>query len=628
MDRTAWIAVTVSIVCLMGWQFYVTSKYPPVPVKHAPAAVAAPAQASPGATAAAVPGTAPIITSGQPEVVADRKEATPALAATPEAPEQIETVKTEQIELHFTSLGGGIAEAIPLGKQHVAENGVNIQLGHAGHTPIGALSATADENTRLPYTLHREGNTVTAERTEPDGLKISKEYSLDYQGDPKQIPAVRMKVSFTNTGAQPYRNAGYFIHAGAASPIHRKDLPNYTAYDWLTEGKYHTDHVTSFEAGHVPLVGIETHAAKDVIATPISKVGWIAVKNQFYATVVTPLDIPGVDQEPAAREVWAKRIDLPPTPEDTAQGLPVIRGIDVALGLPALELKPGETQTRAFQIYAGPKFFSRLERLGHDEQEVMDYGKFKLVSITLLALLNTFHKWLGNYALAIILLTILVKAVLFPLQNKANKSMKRMSALTPELTKLREKYKDDPGRLNKETMALYKTNGVNPVGGCLPMVIQMPIFFGFLYMLYPAAELRNAGFLWVHDLSQPDTVAHFAGFPINVLPLLMIGTQFWQMSLTPKSGDPQQQKTMMFMPLLFGFFCYNFAAALALYYTMQGLLTILQLYITRTGAAPAAGGAGEVTVLKPEPPGGGGKRGGANGKGGSKFGGNPFPRKT
>lgn len=626
MDRQAWTAVTLSIVGLIAWQFYVSSKYPPAPARPKVAATAA-AQASPGATAT----VAPVITSGQPEVVADRKEAAPAAAvATPETPEQIETVKTDKIELHFTSQGGGIAEVIPLGKQHVAENGVNIRLGHAGNTPIGAISERPDADTRLPYTLRRDGNVVLAERTEPSGLKITKEYTLDYNGDPRQIPAVKLKISFANTGAQPYKDAGYYLHAGAAAPIHRKDLPTYTAYDWLTDGKYHTDHVTSFDAGHVPLVGIETHAAKDTIATPVSKVGWIAVKNQFYATVLTPLDLPGPEQEPAAREVWAKRITLPVTSEDTAAGLPAIQGIDAALGLPALDLKPGETLTRSFQIYAGPKFFSRLEKLGHDEQEVMDYGKFKVVSITLLALLNTFHGWLGNYALAIILLTILVKAVLFPLQNKANKSMKRMSALTPEMAKLREKYKDDPTRLNRETMALYKQHGVNPLGGCLPMLIQMPIFFGFLYMLYPAAELRNAGFLWVHDLSQPDTVAHFMGFPINVLPLLMIGTQFWQMSLTPKSGDPSQQKTMMFMPLLFGFFCYSFAAALALYYTMQGLLTILQLYVTRTGAADATGNApGAVTVLKPAPAPGGGKKGGANGKGGSKFGSqSPFPRKT
>lgn len=615
MDRQAWIAVTLSIIGLVAWQFYMTSKYPPVPVAKHPAAVA---QASPGATAAPAGTAAPLLTTGQPEVVQNEKAVAPASVTADAVDEQIETLRTPQLKVNFTNLGGGIKDSVPQGKQHRAENKENIRIGSAGNTPIGAISEKADEGTRLPYTLRREGDTVFAERTEPDGLKITKEYSLDYQGDTRQFPAVRMKVTFTNTGAQPYKNAGYYLHAGAAAPIHRKDLPSYTAYDWMTGGKFHTDHVTSFDAGHVPLIGTETHAAKSVITMPVTEVEWIAVKNQFYATIVTPLDTPGPDREPVAREIWAKRIDLPLSADDAAANLPVIHGIDAALGLPGLDLKPGESLTRNFQIYTGPKYFSRLSKLGHDEQEVMDYGKFKVVSIVLLGLLNTFHQWLGNYALAIILLTILVKAVLFPLQNKANKSMKRMSALTPEMTKLREKYKDDPARLNKETMALYKLHGVNPVGGCLPMLIQMPIFFGFLYMLYPAAELRNAGFLWVHDLSQPDTVAHFMGFPINVLPLLMIGTQFWQMSLTPKSGDPQQQKTMMFMPLIFGFFCYGFAAALALYYTMQGLLTILQLYLTRTGTT----GMGGVAVLQPAPATGG------KGAAGSKFGGrSPFPKK-
>ena len=146
--------------------------------------------------------------------------------------------------------------------------------------------------------------------------------------------------------------------------------------------------------------------------------------------------------------------------------------------------------------------------------------------------MNIFHGWFGSYALAIILLTVLVKAVLFPLQNKANKSMKRMQVLSPQMTALREKYKDDPARMNAETMKLYRANGMSPLaplGGCWPMLIQMPIFFGFLYMLGVATELRNSGFLWVRDLSQPDTVGHILGFSINVLPLLMIGTQFWQM---------------------------------------------------------------------------------------------------
>lgn len=617
MDKQAWIAITLCIVGLFAWQTYVTTKYP---VRPALAAVQASASPAPGATPAAA-ANAPLVTSGQPEVVADRKEA--AALTADNAPEQIETIKSDQLVVNFTNLGGGISAAVPQGKQHVAENGVNIQLGHAGNIPIGALSEQPGENANLPYTLTKQGNnTVLAERTEPNGLKIVKEYSLDWQGDPKQIPAIRLKVSLTNTGAQPYKNSGYYVYAGSATPIHRRDLPTYTAFDWLTGSTYHTDHVTSFDAGHVPLVGYETHPARNVISTPLTKVAWVAVKNQFYTTVLTPLDQPGPDQEPLASSVWARRIDLPLTPQETTENAATLHGVDVALGLPALDIKPGETLTRSFQIYAGPKFYSRLERLGHNEQEVMDYGKFKVVSITLLAMLNFFSKYLHNYALAIILLTIVVKAVLFPLQNKANKSMRRMSALAPLQSALREKYKSDPAKLNTETFKLYKEYGVSPVSGCWPMLIQMPIFFGFLYMLYPAAELRNASFLWVHDLSQPDTVAHFAGFPINVLPLLMIGTQFWQMSLTPKTGDPQQQKTMMFMPLLFGFFCYNFAAALALYYTMQGLLTILQLYYTRSQNPPTLG-AGDVAVLKPVTPVGGGKGKNPN-FGGGKAG---FPKK-
>ena len=616
MDKQAWIAITLSIVGLFAWQMYVTKKYPPLP---APAAIHASAPAAPGVAPAA--SNPPLVTSGQPDVVADRRE-TAAAPTAETAPEQIETIKSDRLVLNFTNLGGGISAAVPQGKQHIAENGVNIQLGHAGHIPIGALSEQPGENASLPYKLTREGeNSMRAERTEPNGLKIVKEYTLDWQGNNNQIPAVDLKITLTNTGTQPYKDSGYYVYAGSAAPIHRRDLPTYTAFDWFTGNNYHTDHVTSFDAGHIPLIGTQTHAARDVIAVPLTKVAWVAVKNQFYATILTPLDRPGPDEEPAAREVWARRLDVPLTPEETSVNATTLHGVDVALGLPALDLKPGETLTRNFQIYAGPKYYSRLERLGHNEQEVMDYGKFKVVSIALLAMLNFFHKWLGNYALAIIVLTIVVKGCLFPLQNKANESMRRMSALTPYMTTLREKYKDDPGRLNKETFALYKEHGVSPVSGCWPMLIQMPIFFGFLYMLYPAAELRNAGFLWVKDLSQPDTVAHLAGFPVNVLPLLMIGTQFWQMRLTPKSGDPQQQKTMMFMPLLFGFFCYSFAAALALYYTMQGLLTILQLYITRSQNPPTPG-SGDVAVLKPLPAGGKGKNPNFGGRKGS------FPKKV
>ena len=385
MDKQAWIAITLCIVGLFAWQTYVTKKYPP---QYAPAVVHAAASAAPGATPAA--SSVPLVTSGQPDVVADRKEAAaPTTAET--APEQIETLTSNELVLKFTNLGGGISAAVPQGKQHIAENGVNIQLGHAGNIPIGALSEQPGENAALPYKLTKQGNnSMLAERTEPNGLKIVKEYTFDWQGDPKQIPAIRLKVSLTNTGTQPYKDSGYYVYAGSAAPIHRRDLPNYTAFDWLTGNAYHTDHVTSFDAGKVPLVGIETHPARDVITAPLAKVQWVAVKNQFYTTILTPLDQPGPDQEPLAREVWARRIDLPLTPEETTVNASTLHGVDVALGLPALDIAPGATVTRNFQIYSGPKFYSRLERLGHNEQEVMDYGKFKIVSITLLAMLNFF----------------------------------------------------------------------------------------------------------------------------------------------------------------------------------------------------------------------------------------------
>ena len=153
---------------------------------------------------------------------------------------------------------------------------------------------------------------------------------------------------------------------------------------------------------------------------------------------------------------------------------------------------------------------------------------------------------------------------------------------------LREKFKDDPTKMNAEVMKLYKDYGVNPVSGCLPMMIQIPIFFGLFTMLRQAVELRNASFLWVRVLSQPDTIAHLPGlgWPINILPLIMAGTSFWMTHVTPKSGDATQQRVMMFMPLIFVVFCYNFAAALALYYTTQNLFTILQLYQNRSQPLP------------------------------------------
>ena len=154
--------------------------------------------------------------------------------------------------------------------------------------------------------------------------------------------------------------------------------------------------------------------------------------------------------------------------------------------------------------------------------------------------------------------------------------MKEMQRFQPQLQKLKEKYKDDPQRLNQETMKLYKEHKINPMSGCLPMVVQLPVLIGFYRVLISDIALRGASFLWIRDLSQPDTVITVAGLPINPLPLVMVGTQIWQQKITPTSGDPQQAKMMMFMPLIMLMFFYKAASGLVLYWTLQQVLSIAQ----------------------------------------------------
>jgi YidC/Oxa1 family membrane protein insertase len=267
--------------------------------------------------------------------------------------------------------------------------------------------------------------------------------------------------------------------------------------------------------------------------------------------------------------------------------------------MPGFTLAPGEMLQQNFRIYAGPREYGRLRLMPDGESDVMAFsdisGPFSflgsfigLCSKTLLFSLNTLHSWVGSYAIAIIILTLIIKGLLWPMQNKATKSMKRMQLLQPKMTELREKYKEDPTRMNTEVMKLYKDYGVNPMSGCLPAFVQMPIFFGFYNMLGKAVELRNAQFLWVHDLSQPDTLFHLPGlgYPVNILPLCMAGTMLWQMSASPKTGDPAQQKMFMFMPLIFVMFCYNYASALALYLIVNNLVSVVQLYATRNQPLP------------------------------------------
>jgi YidC/Oxa1 family membrane protein insertase len=190
--------------------------------------------------------------------------------------------------------------------------------------------------------------------------------------------------------------------------------------------------------------------------------------------------------------------------------------------------------------------------------------------------LNAFYGIIPSYGVAILLVTVVLKIAFWPIQAKSMASMKQMAQFQPQVAKLREKYKDDPQRLNAETMKLYKEHKINPLAGCLPMLVQLPVLMAFYKVLISDIGTRGVSFLWIKDLAQPDTIFTVAGFGFNPLPLIMTGSMIWQQKLTPQTGDPQQAKMMMFMPLIMLLFFYNTASGLTLYWTVQQLLSILQ----------------------------------------------------
>src|SRR4030095_8496039 len=218
---------------------------------------------------------------------------------------------------------------------------------------------------------------------------------------------------------------------------------------------------------------------------------------------------------------------------------------------------------------------------------VMNYdGFFGWFAQVLLSSMNGLHKTGIPYWLAIVLITVIIKLLFWPLTNASTKSMKRMSALQPQMKAIQEKFKDDPAKMNKKVMEFMKEHKVSPLGGCLPLLLQIPVFIGFFQMVRSAIELRGAQFLWPCDLSKSDTVFVIPGldFNVNPLPLLMGVTMFWQASLTPPSPgmDPAQQKIMKYFPLIFLFILYNYSAGLTLYWTVQNLLSIAQMKLTRS----------------------------------------------
>ena len=314
---------------------------------------------------------------------------------------------------------------------------------------------------------------------------------------------------------------------------------------------------------------------------------WTAVKSQYFTMLLTA--------STNAVAVNYATVNLPVPPDWKGKQPP--QGVTAWMDVPATTATDGgPAATWAFRYYAGPKEYDRLAVLGQNQDEVMDFGSWMdmysgVFGMVLFKSLALIYKVIPNFGIAIILVTILLKIIFWPIQAKSIRSMKQMQKFQPQLAKLKEKYKDDAQRLNQETMKLYKEHKINPFAGCLPMFVQLPVLIGFYKVLSNSIELRGAHFLWIKDLSQPDTVATIAGFPLNPLPLVMVGTMIWQQKITPQTGDQQQQKMMMFMPLMMLFFFYRTSSGLTLYWTMQQALSIAQQYWSlRQAGTPAPAG--------------------------------------
>ena len=561
MDRTAWIVVTLCVIGLVTWTWWSGKHQPPRPATPALSATPPPLAT---ASASAAP-----LTSASPAAAA-AASSTPAAEATPAFAEKAETLRNDDVELHLTNRGGGIREAALL--NHIGQGDQRVIINSKDQLPIGAMIEQPNAPKLDEFALSREPDgSVKCERS-ADNVIVRKKFFFPPSKEKKDNFLAEMDVDLVNGGAQPYTNPGYFVALGSAAPIHPKDYSYYTRLVWCIDGKAKGVDVNWFGGGG-GLFGIGQHAAQPFYQQDLAHADWAAVSDQFFTTLIAPLTV-------KANSVWGRRFDVSPEQK--------MYGLAGALRMPGFQLPPGQTYSARFEIWAGPKIYHRLAQLDHNEAEIMDFGIFKIVSQFLLNFLNWLHGFIGSYGWSILALTAIIKIVLWPLQDKANRSMRRMSLLNPKIQELREKYKDDPTRMNQEVMKLYKDYGINPVGGCLPMMIQIPIFFGLFKMLGQAVELRNAHFLWVHDLSQPDTVGYLPvlGWPINIIPLCMAATQIWLMAMTPKTGDATQRRVMMFTPLIFLFICYNFAAALALYYTTQNLFSIVQFYYNKRQPLP------------------------------------------
>lgn len=590
MDRTSWIIIAICGV-LLGLGFFSQKQTVDEPVQ----APAVQQTAAPAPT----PDILPQRVGQMPQAgLVVQKPASESNKTTWELASRTGEGDQEKIAARFvfSSIGGGI-EYVELPDQMIDSKLCRdhlVRINEGGTTGMGTLVFGVDGMSRPVYDTgnytridEESSDTKLVLTGKPfvqgqpvDTLLVRKEYTLvpvkDDSG--KEVAGnaymLRLKVTLHNPQDYPVSAEKMGLYAGANGPVNQDEPEMYTHFFWKADGSYNQETPSYFSGGWFG-------SARSRAFEQAPSLEYAGVMGQFFTNIL----IPG--ENARGEYVYAE-------PKDAAlhNTTKIAKDVELVVSIPTAIMPAKGLHTLTYDFYTGPKHNQMLGELPGTLDDVMGYGWLTLLSWPMNWLLNIFHGLFGNWGWAVIGMTIVVRTLIWPLHRKSFLSMKRMSQLQPEIAQLREKYPNDPQKVNMEMMQLYQKYGINPMGGCLPMLIQIPIFFAFYRVLQSATEMRGEPFiLWIKDLARPDTVLDInlpfslpligTELPLNILPIIMAGTMILQMRLTPKAGDKMQQRIMNLMPIMFFAFCYNFASALALYWTTQNIISIGQNFLIR-----------------------------------------------
>ncbi len=560
MDSKQFIlAMVLSIAIIVVYEWWMSRYAPPRPPARPPAAQpAGPTGPAAGASAPVPPAT------GQPPV-----SSTGPAGASVAAGEPV-TVRTSAFEARFSTVGAALTElklldyrtapspqAPPVAIADRPEGALVPTLVAPAAAPGGAAPAALPPGT--VYRVEPAGGltlapgqrgSLTFTGATPAGLKVVTRYTFDGSGF-----AFRVEQTVTNGSGSP------LVLQPAVVLRHGRDLND-------EKVSYHPAGALALTPAGVRRVSFDDVKHPERIAGPVEWAGW---QRKYFAGLVLPKGPPAeavvFDQQPAAVAAAAGG-------SNGAGQAPVPIG-EVRVLYPATTVVPGGSTGIDAQVYLGPKDVGALRAVSPALEQVIDLGFFQWIAMPLLLLLRWLHGFLGNYGLAIIVLTVLVKLVFWPLTAKQIKSAREMQKLQPMIEKLRQKYKDDREAMSREMMELYRRHNVNPLMGCLPIVVQIPVFYALYRVLNDSIELRHAPFFgWITDLSAKD--------PYYVTPILMGISMLITQKMTPAMGDPTQQKVMLLMPVIFTFMFLGLPSGLVLYWLVQNVLQIgQQLYANR-----------------------------------------------